>query len=329
MEEPGGDGEAGGAGRVTPRRRVVARLATEIRAGDRGPGDRLPSVRALSGRLGFHRNTVRAAYEELERAGLVTVRPGSGVFVRETAADSDPRGSADEPAFRRFLARERASGRPWRETAGLLARWRAAVGAGRVCVVGRSSRLLEIWAAELADALSGSGRGSGVAVERVALDVVRRRPDSLGRCVVAAPTTGAAEVATLVPPWMEVFPLRAGPSGAARRLLLRLPEGAVVTLATRSATVRREMTELAAALRDGAVAVVPLDVDTLGTAGGRSPPGRPEERGQRLLRVARFVLADVPCEPRLAGRVPSERIRTLRHLVRADVAALVARVRDR
>ncbi len=46
-----------------------------------GPGDRLPSVRALAGEALVNPNTVSKAYRELEAQGVVVGRKGSGVFV--------------------------------------------------------------------------------------------------------------------------------------------------------------------------------------------------------------------------------------------------------
>jgi hypothetical protein len=66
---------------VPPRRQIALRIAGRIHDGSYPYGARLPSVRALGGRLGVHRDTVLAAYRELERGGLVRTVPGGGVFV--------------------------------------------------------------------------------------------------------------------------------------------------------------------------------------------------------------------------------------------------------
>lgn len=66
---------------VPPRRQIALGIAGRIHDGAYGPGRRLPSVRALGERLDVHRDTVLAAYRELERAGLVRAVPGGGVFV--------------------------------------------------------------------------------------------------------------------------------------------------------------------------------------------------------------------------------------------------------
>ncbi len=46
-------------------------------------GEQLPPVRKLAEQLLINPNTVARAYRELESAGLVTSRQGSGVFVAE------------------------------------------------------------------------------------------------------------------------------------------------------------------------------------------------------------------------------------------------------
>src|SRR5919112_3558375 len=48
-----------------------------------GVGEAIPSERQLSVDLGVSRLTVRAALDELVRAGLLDRRRGSGTFVRE------------------------------------------------------------------------------------------------------------------------------------------------------------------------------------------------------------------------------------------------------
>ena len=54
-----------------------------IASGRLKPGDRLPSVRELSERLGVNPNTVAKAYRDLEVMGLVYTRRGMGVFINK------------------------------------------------------------------------------------------------------------------------------------------------------------------------------------------------------------------------------------------------------
>jgi GntR family transcriptional regulator len=50
-------------------------------------GDRLPTVKEVSGSLAINPNTVLKAYRELEYEGLAAARPGVGTFVTKTLAD--------------------------------------------------------------------------------------------------------------------------------------------------------------------------------------------------------------------------------------------------
>ena len=52
-----------------------------ITTGALSPGERLPPVRDLAGRLGINLHTVRAAYRKLEDGGLVVTRQGRGTYV--------------------------------------------------------------------------------------------------------------------------------------------------------------------------------------------------------------------------------------------------------
>jgi DNA-binding GntR family transcriptional regulator len=61
--------------------RVYRLIADEIASGTLGPGDRLPSERELTGRLGVSRATVRRALGDLANDGLVTSSASRGSFV--------------------------------------------------------------------------------------------------------------------------------------------------------------------------------------------------------------------------------------------------------
>jgi len=63
---------------------VAQQVADLIQSGELPPGERLPAERELAKRLGVSRPTIREAMIALEIAGLVEVRTGTGVFVRDT-----------------------------------------------------------------------------------------------------------------------------------------------------------------------------------------------------------------------------------------------------
>jgi len=65
---------------------IVDAVRHAISEGRLGPGDALPSFRALAEDLLVSLITVKRAYEELERAGIIYRKQGLGTFVSENGA---------------------------------------------------------------------------------------------------------------------------------------------------------------------------------------------------------------------------------------------------
>jgi DNA-binding transcriptional MocR family regulator len=69
---------------------VADRIRGLIKEGTLQPGDRLPSVRKLREQWSVSVSTVLEAYRLLEDRGLITARPQSGYYVKQTAAPAEP-----------------------------------------------------------------------------------------------------------------------------------------------------------------------------------------------------------------------------------------------
>lgn len=78
-------------------------LRDEIRRGDVGPGERLPSVRDLAARFEIASVTVQSALRVLRDEGFVSSRSTRGYFVR----DELPAPGEDEPSAEFTAIRER------------------------------------------------------------------------------------------------------------------------------------------------------------------------------------------------------------------------------
>lgn len=77
---------------------VVRQIEKLILQGILRPGERLPSERELSDRLGVSRPSLREAVAELQDSGLLTTRAGAGIYVAEVL------GSAFSPALIRLFS---------------------------------------------------------------------------------------------------------------------------------------------------------------------------------------------------------------------------------
>lgn len=65
---------------------VVEYILAEIREEGLSPGDKLPSEKVLSDRLGVSRTVLREALRKLDTAGILSVKQGSGTFVTDNPA---------------------------------------------------------------------------------------------------------------------------------------------------------------------------------------------------------------------------------------------------
>lgn len=86
-------------------RQIADQLRTSIDAGEFAPGARLPAERELAHQLGVSRPSVREALIALEVEGLVEVRMGSGIYVREVPGGRRAPVTA-EPPLETIRARE-------------------------------------------------------------------------------------------------------------------------------------------------------------------------------------------------------------------------------
>lgn len=65
-------------------RQIVRQVTDAIAGGRMGSGEQLPSHRDLAEQLVIAPLTVKKAYDELERAGLIATQRGRGTFVSES-----------------------------------------------------------------------------------------------------------------------------------------------------------------------------------------------------------------------------------------------------
>jgi GntR family transcriptional repressor for pyruvate dehydrogenase complex len=75
--------------RTTLSGEVAARLSEAIHSGELAAGARLPSERELGQQFGVGRTSIREALRMLQATGMVTVRPGDGVFVADALSAND------------------------------------------------------------------------------------------------------------------------------------------------------------------------------------------------------------------------------------------------
>lgn len=150
---------------VPLREQLVRQIMLGVVSDDLKPGQRLPSTRELARRFRIHSNTVSAAYRDLERAGWLEVRKGSGVYVRQLGTDPaeaplDSRLELDR-LIGAFLALARSQGHALSEVQARVKHWLSLAPPDHFLVVEPDEGLREILMAEIAEATSFRVEGCG------------------------------------------------------------------------------------------------------------------------------------------------------------------------
>jgi GntR family transcriptional regulator len=96
---------------VAPYLQLIHQVRQALRLGLLQEGDKLPTVKEVSGALAINPNTVLKAYRELEYEGLAAARPGIGTFVTKTLSDESVAAHQElSQNLAGWIARARAAG---------------------------------------------------------------------------------------------------------------------------------------------------------------------------------------------------------------------------
>ncbi len=96
---------------VAPYLQLIQQVRQALRLGLLQEGDKLPTVKEVSGSLAINPNTVLKAYRELEYEGLAAARPGIGTFVTKTLSDESVAAHQElSENLTGWIARARAAG---------------------------------------------------------------------------------------------------------------------------------------------------------------------------------------------------------------------------
>lgn len=258
-------------GGVPVRDQLQAQLELQILSGALAPGQRLPSVRALARRLKLHANTVSAAYRDLEEAGHVRSRRGSGVFVRQAGPAAPEDAASLDDLIRLALQLARRKGFSMAQIRAAVQRWLAAAPPERVVIVDPEPELGELFGRELDGVV-------GAPVCFCTLEQLGQDPARLDGALALALPYHVEAIRRLVPgaTLKTVNPRVPEECKAAVR---SLPAGAIVLLVSHAPTALKLVSVLVRSLRGDAVLV-------------EARPLSEAREWRRLAPAADLVLAD-------------------------------------
>ncbi|HWE85462.1 MAG TPA: GntR family transcriptional regulator [Terracidiphilus sp.] len=213
-------------GEVSLREQLTTQVRLGILCRELKAGERLPSTRELARRFGIHANTASAAYKELEAAGWLEFRHGSGVYVSAARPrlPQSPELAVDE-LIGELVARARKAGATPELVRERVRRWLQIAPPGRWVVIEPDAELRRIVIAEMEGTaeLPVTGCAPDECAETAVLD---------GAMAVVLPSK-AATVRKLLPGGTELTVLEVHPVAPALGGYLPPPVGVLVAIASR------------------------------------------------------------------------------------------------
>ena len=88
---------------VSIYQQLVDQIVRKVQSGELPAGKKIPTVREMADQINVARGTVKHAYEELERIGILKMTRGKGTFIVEQAQQESSAKSRAIAAIERLL----------------------------------------------------------------------------------------------------------------------------------------------------------------------------------------------------------------------------------
>src|SRR6185437_1268624 len=182
------------------REQLGTQIVLGIVSADLKPGTRLPSTRELARRFRIHANTVSAAYRDLEQAGWLELRRGSGVYIRNKSNGALSAELSLDHLIAELFRSARELQLPLSAVRARLHHWLELQPPDHFLLIEPDAELREIVAAEMRAAVTFSVKAADVC----ACDNV----DALHTCIPVALPSKVEMVRRKLPAGIDLVPLR-------------------------------------------------------------------------------------------------------------------------
>lgn len=290
-------------GPVPVKDQLIEQIGLQIASGTLKPKDKLPSIRQLAQKLEIHHSTVTAAYNQLEEAGLLEIRQGSGVRVanRSLAGDGQKELSL-EALFKQCLARAAESGLSREQVSTFAERMLKSKPIERILVVDRNEDFHPLLSAELSPHFS-------LPVQPISFEKLAKNQGLLADSLIVTSFYHLYPLQSLDLDPTRFVVCTVEPGRDEMDALTALKSGSLVAIVSISKTLLKMANNMAAAVRGEEVAVRTLATDE-------------KQEIQYVMKHANLVLCDRPSEEvvkAVSGRVPVK----VFHLYSANTIELI------
>lgn len=275
-------------GPVPVKDQLIEQIGLQIASGTLKPKDKLPSIRQLAQKLAIHHSTVTSAYNQLEEAGLLEIRQGSGVRVANRSLSGDSQKELSlEALFKQCLARAAESGLSREQVSQFAERMLKSKPIQRILVVDRNEDFHPILLAELSPKFD-------VPVQPITVEKLSKNSALLADSLIVTSFYHLYPVQSLDLDPTRFVVCTVEPGVDEMNALTELRSGSLLAIVSASKTLLKMANNMSAAIRGEEVAVRCI--------------GKEETTEiQYVMKHANLVFCDLPSEEavkKVSGKVP-------------------------
>lgn len=263
---------------VPIRDQLVEQISLQIASGNLESDTKLPSIRALAGRLDIHYSTVTAAYNHLADVGLLEIRQGSGVRVSKVGQTKES--PDDLPSlFMSFLAKCCEAGHSFSEVENVVSSLQERQPVESILAVDRNVDFHSVITTELQPHFS-------VPVKAITTDSLLDNIGMADKSLVVTSLYHIFAFQNKVKDKTRLVPCNIEPARQEMEQVMKMKAGTILLLVSVSQTLMNMATKLVAAQRGEEIAV-------------RSVLLNDEKELNYMLGFSDLILCDSPSEARM------------------------------
>lgn len=263
---------------VPLRDQIIEQISLQIASGILESETKLPSIRALAGRLDIHYSTVTAAYNHLADVGLLEIRQGSGVRVAKVGKSSEK--SLDlESLIMDFLVKCCEAGYSFEEVSKTAAQINSREPVERILAVDRNEDFHSVISTELKPHFS-------IPVEVVTTEALLKNPSMADRSLLITSLYHIFAFQGSIKDRTRLVPCNIEPARQEMEQVEAMRSGTILLLVSVSKTLMNMATKLVAAHRGEDVAVRQVMLDD-------------KKELEYMIDYADLILCDSPSEKRM------------------------------
>lgn len=290
---------------VPIRDQLVEQISLQIASGILETETKLPSIRALAGRLDIHYSTVTAAYNHLADVGLLEIRQGSGVRVAKVGNSKETKDDLNS-LFMDFLAKCCDYGHSYKEVANVINTKSKREPVKSILAVDRNEDFHSVITTELKPHFS-------IPVNAITVDKLKEDISKADNSLIVTSLYHLFSFQSLIEDKTRLVPCNIEPARQELEQVKEMRSGTILLLVSVSETLMSMATKLVAAQRGEEVAVRSVLLDD-------------KKELEYMIGYADLILCDSPSESRMMDLTGGKKLKCFKLYSPSTISLIKSRL---